>query len=87
MIVIETKRDRRVLDWLIAQAGEAAVATACAQVAGARRAYPSNVARVLGLRPPRELATAADEDARRHIEAIATLLGVREVGGGSNGAP
>ena len=76
-LVIESKRDQRVLEWLIAQVGIEAVAEACGRLAGMRRAYPSNVAKVLGLSPPTELALASREDAQRHLDAIARILGRR----------
>lgn len=75
-IVIESDRDRRVLRWLIEQAGEEAVASACLQLAGRRRAFPSNVAKLLGLNPPKSLALASRESAAAHMAAIAKLLGV-----------
>lgn len=76
-VVVESKRDERVLAWLIAQVGEQRVAEACSSLAGARRAYPSNIARVLGLKPPKHLAVASRADARQHLDAIAALLGVK----------
>jgi len=75
-IVIESERDRRVLNWLVEQAGEDAVASACLQLAGRRRSFPSNVAKVLGLNPPKTLALASPESAAAHLAAIAKLLGV-----------
>ncbi len=80
-IVIESERDRRVLSWLVEQAGEDAVVSACIQLAGRRRAFPSNVAKVLGLNPPKALALASPESAAAHMAAIAKLLGV------ANGKP
>lgn len=55
-VLIESRRDERVLQWLIAQAGPDDVATAVSQLAGARRPYLSNVCKLLGLVPPAELA-------------------------------
>lgn len=86
-LIVESKRDQRVLDWLVSQVGEEAVANACKHLAGARRAYPSNLAKVLGLRPPADLALASREDVQRHLEAIARLLDVRQNRGGGDGAP
>lgn len=75
-VVIESKRDERVLAWLVVQVGEQGVADACAILAGNRLAYPSNIAKVLGLIPPKSLALASRADAQRHLDAIAILLGV-----------
>lgn len=75
-LIVESRRDKRVLDWLVTQIGAEAVAKACFQLAGQRRAYVSNVAKVLGLTPPAELALASQEDAQRHLERIYQILGV-----------
>lgn len=75
-IVTDSERDRLVLRWLVEQAGEAAVASACLQLAGRRRAFPSNVAKQLGLKPPKAFALASRETAATHMAAIAKLLGV-----------
>lgn len=76
-LIVESKRDRRVLDWMVAQVGYEAVAEACGQLVGMRRAYPSNVAKVLGLKPPKELALSSREDAKHHLDAITRVLGAR----------
>jgi hypothetical protein len=70
-----SNRDQRVLDWLVEKVGHEAVAEACAKLTGARRAYPSNFAEVLGLVPPQRLAVAARADAMAHLMRIARLLG------------
>jgi hypothetical protein len=75
-VIIESKRDQRILDWLISQVGEAAVMGACDRLSGQRRTYPSNLAKALGLVPPKELAPAAKDDARRHLDEIARHLGI-----------
>ncbi|MBI2397116.1 MAG: hypothetical protein HYV17_04920 [Xanthomonadales bacterium] len=75
-IVIDSERDRRELSWPVEQAGEDAVASACIQLAGQRRAFPSNVAQVLRLNPPKALALASPESTAAHMAAIAKLLGV-----------
>lgn len=84
-LVIESKRDQRVLDWLVLQVGEQAVANACKQLVGARRAYVSNVAKVLNLVPPTDLAFASSDDVQRHLDAIHRLLGSVQISGGGNG--
>lgn len=78
MVVVETKRDQRVLDWLLEQVGHEGVAEGCSKLAGGRRAYPSNIAKALGLVPPKRLALATKADAAVHLEEIARLLGVRK---------
>jgi len=73
-IIVESSRDERVLLWLIDQFGESAVEEACSKLAGSRRAYVSNVAKLLGVAPPAELALASKEDALRHLKAIRRIL-------------
>jgi leucyl aminopeptidase (aminopeptidase T) len=81
MFTIESKRDQHVLTRLIEQVGYQAIAEACSEacskVAGARRAYPSNIAKALGLEPPKQLAAASKEDAAAHLAEIARRLRVR----------
>ncbi len=78
MVVVETKRDQRVPDWLLEQVGHESVAEGCSKLAGARRACPSNIAKALGLVPPKRLALATKADAVVLLEEIARLLGVRQ---------
>ena len=77
MVVGESKRDQRALDRLVEKVGHEGVAEACAKLAGARRIYPSNIAKVLRLMPPQKLAVAARADASAHLEEIARPLEVR----------
>lgn len=86
-LLIETMRDQRVIAWLFEQVGEQAVLSACEQLAGRRRAYPSNVAKILGLTPPKELTLAAPEDAAVHIARIRAILGLRRQKDGTEEAP
>lgn len=72
--VVESKRDQRTLAWLIAQVGESEVVAACSRLGGARRAYPSNVAKVLGLAPPASLIDTPPGEAKVHLQAIRRLL-------------
>ncbi len=83
--VVESNRDLRVLEWLIAQVGDEAVANACKQLAGRRRPYPSNIAKFLGLVPPADLTVTPTEDAKRHLQSIKVLLNSHQKKGGSDG--
>jgi hypothetical protein len=76
-LVIQSQRDERTLKWLIEQVGCAEVARARGSLAGARRPYPSNIAKALGLSPPRSLACPTPEEARTQIAAILKILGER----------
>jgi len=73
-VVIETERDRRTLNWLVSQVGEDKVAAACDALAGERRAYVSNVAKVLGLEPPIEVLQTPAVKARQELLALKSLL-------------
>ena len=74
-VVVESRRDDRTLAWLIDQLGEGAVTAACLRLAGQRRAYVSNIAKVLGVVPPQVLAVTPAPEARDHIRRILALLG------------
>lgn len=73
-IIIESERDRRTYDWLLAQVGEAALQDACFALAGNRRLYVSNLAKILGLKPPVDLAIAPREAALKHLEEMRKML-------------
>lgn len=73
MVIVESKRDQRVLDWLIAQVGQEAVDRACAGL-GTRRPYVSNVAKALGLKPPESLQRTPKDEALAHIARIRQRL-------------
>ncbi|MEZ5438557.1 MAG: cryptic plasmid protein A [Lysobacteraceae bacterium] len=74
-VVVESKRDERTLAWLIDQLDEGAVTAACRRLAGQRRANVSNIAKVLGVVPPKVLAITPAPEARDHIRRILALLG------------
>lgn len=74
-VIIQSPRDQRVLDWLVQQVGLDAISAACSQLAGGRRPYPSNLAKVLGLTPPESLSLASREVAQAHLDAIYKKLG------------
>lgn len=73
-VLISTQRDQRVLDWLIAQVGQEAVVTACNDLAGARKTFPSNIAKKLGLVVPDVLVLTPKDDALKRISEIHSLL-------------
>ena len=73
-IIVENERDRRTLQWLIDTVGENAILDAIQRIPGNRRPYVSNVAKVLGVTPPKDLEIADRETARRYLEAIRKQL-------------
>ena len=85
-LIVESKRDQRVLDWLVSQVGEESIANACMQLPGARKLYVSNIAKVLGLSPPADLAVASREEAQRHLEVIHRMLGTHQSRGSNDGS-
>lgn len=76
-ILIESDRDRRIYDWLLTQVGEAALREACSSLAGNRRLYVSNLAKVLGLKPPADLVLTPREAALRHLAEMREMLKVK----------
>lgn len=73
-VVIESERDRRTYEWLVAQVGAEAVSRACQSLAGDRKPFVSNVAKTLGLKPPSDLALASRETAQKHLATMRTIL-------------
>lgn len=73
-VIIESARDQRVLDWLISKVSPAAIESACGQLSGNRRPYPSNIAKALGLTPPADLALAPREVAMERLAEARALL-------------
>ena len=73
-IIINSERDRRTLQWLIAQVGDEAVKDACLQLAGERKPYVSNVAKLLGLVPPDSVEQPSNTEARARLVALKALI-------------
>ncbi len=73
-VIIESKRDQRTLDWLIAQAGPEAVESACAGMGG-RRQYVSNIAKALGLNPPESLQRPPRQEVFEHVARLRERIG------------
>lgn len=73
-IILESERDRRTLAWLIEQVGEEAVERACKQLAGKRKPYPSNLAKILGLIPPESLTCPTPEQVQQHLNQLRRRL-------------
>ena len=73
-VLVTSERDQRILDWLVSQVGLDAVEAACSRLPGRRRPFVSNIAKVLGLTPPSDLALAPPEAARHHLSELRALL-------------
>ncbi len=61
------------MEWLMEQVGESAVAEACSRLDGTRP-YVSNIAKVLGLRPPESLQRPSREEVAVHLAEIRARL-------------
>ncbi|OHR41019.1 cryptic plasmid protein A [Neisseria sp. HMSC070E12] len=73
-MITENERDRRTAAWLIETYGAEAVAEAEIRIAGARKPYPSNIAKILGADLPESLKYTSKETARAHIVKMKETL-------------
>lgn len=75
IVLIQNDRDRRTLDWLIRQVGQEAIRQAVAQLAGNRKPYLSNVAKVLGLTLPKSVEHTPQSEGRAKLAEIRRSMG------------
>lgn len=73
-MITENERDKRTAAWLIEQFGAETVAEAEARLAGARKPYPSNIAKVLGATLPQSLKRTENAAAREKLAAMKAML-------------
>lgn len=73
-VIVANERDKRALTWLRAQVGDDAIRDAVGRLAGARKPYVSNLAKILGLTIPESTEVADDETARRYLDNIRKIL-------------
>lgn len=73
-VFLESDRDRRTLEWLVLEVGLPVVEKACFQLAGERKAYVSNIAKVLGLTVPDDLSATPRNEALVHLASIKSIL-------------
>lgn len=73
-MITENERDKRAAVWLLEQFGAEAVAEAENRLAGARRPYPSNIAKVLGVTLPESLKRTENAAAREKLAAMKAML-------------
>lgn len=76
-MIIQNKRDERTAAWLIEQVGEKALAEAETRLQGARKPYPSNLAKVLGLTLPESLKRTENAAARQKLAELRRMLDER----------
>lgn len=72
--LLTNNRAQREWAWIVAQVGEQAAREAIARIPGRRKPYPLNIARVLGLRLPQELAVTPREEARQRLQQIRAMF-------------
>ena len=73
-IILQSERDHRALAWLVEQVGEAALENACDSLAGQRKPYPSNLAKILGLALPERLTRPSRPQVQANLAAARKLL-------------
>ena len=73
-MIAENERDKRAAAWLIEQFG----AEAENRLAGARRPYPSNIAKVLGATLPESLKRTESTAARQKLASMKAMLATKE---------
>lgn len=86
ILIVESKRNQRVLDWLTSQVSKVAIANACRQLSGVRKLYVCNIASVLDLSPPDKLAVTSRDTAQRHLDVIRKFLSTHQKRGHNDGA-
>jgi hypothetical protein len=76
-MIIDNERDERTAAWLIEQYGAEAIAQAESQLAGARKPYPSNIAKILGAELPESLKRTEKAAAREKLAELRRMLKVK----------
>jgi len=77
-VIVQNERDERTAAWLIEQVGAEALAEAETRLQGARKPYPSNLAKVLGLTLPESLKRTENAAARQKLAELKNIIEKRE---------
>lgn len=77
-MIVQNERDERTAAWLIEQVGAEALAEAETRLQGARKPYPSNLAKVLGLTLPESLKRTENAAARQKLAELKNIIEKRE---------
>lgn len=72
--IIEDETDQRIYDWLVAKVGQQGIEEAIGQLAGNRRPYLTNIAKVLKLKIPKSVLVTPEKTARQHLGAMMDFL-------------
>lgn len=73
-MIIENEKDERAAAWLIEKFGAEEVKNAETRLKGSRRAYPSNLAKVLGVTLPDTLNLTKNAAARQKLALMIQML-------------
>ncbi|PRP68482.1 hypothetical protein BUE93_22025 [Chromobacterium amazonense] len=73
-LIVESDRDRRTVQWLIKTVGQEKIDDAIGKLMGKRKPYISNVCKILGVSPPKNLEITDVETAKNKIAAIKEML-------------
>jgi hypothetical protein len=76
--IVESARDQRVLDYLVAKVGVEVVLDAAKKLPGGRKPYVSNLARMLKVVIPDSVHATSREDGRAKLQEIKKFLGDRK---------
>lgn len=78
-VIIANDRDRRTLAWLRDCVGDVAIIKVTGRLAGNRKPYPTNIAKILGLPIP-ETVALPPSDLERVRERLAGLKSILKMG-------
>lgn len=73
-IILACDRDRRTLAWLREEVGDVAIIDATSRLAGNRKLFVSNIAKVLGVKVPDRLAVTDSTTAQQHTSRLLAKL-------------
>lgn len=73
-VIVSTNRDQRVLDFLVATVGCERLKQARLALPGQRRAYVSNITKILKISVPDEVLITSREEGRQHLSNIKMFL-------------
>lgn len=76
-VLMLNERDEREVAWLIDQAGFDAVQQACEKIAGNRKLYQTNLAKILGLSIPQSIIVTPVSEARGRVRDLLILVSSR----------
>lgn len=79
-LIINNERDRRAAEWLVSKVGQDAVDAAIVGLAGNRRAYVSNIAKILGVEIPNQVVVTPPSEAKKRLSDLRAMLDEKQKG-------